>query len=533
MSSWQQQDAQEYFSKLMDEIDKEITKTCNLFRSRSAPGLESLDRVGSDHEQKKISSEALVRSSGMEGIAVLRNPLEGLLAQRVGCVECGYSEGLSMIPFNCLTVPLGKPRVYDVRDCLDEYTKLEPIDGVECARCTLLRAEAQLERMADRSSSEESSTTEAFRSTIRARLGAVQQALEDGDFSDATLIKKCNIPKAQWVSSTKSRQAVVVRAPRSLAIHVNRSLFDEHTGAQMKNYAEVRFPGILDFGPWCLGAQRPESNASSGGDAEAWLMDPTKSMLVDNGEDSPASPFQYELRAVVTHYGRHENGHYICYRKHPYSGVDKSDPNTDDVAVGLSKASSSYDSEHWWRLSDEDVSRTNEDEVLRQGGVFMLFYERMTYEKNTQPDSAAASVSESKPVAGPLSEEDGSTTIEEESTPASTADAEDPPLAGVSEPSQTYPPQSPSVPDLGSLEGFGRQVESARPSVSTLIPKDMSLTTATGYDQGEQYPGQLRQSATTPPDSRKSLFMRTASPNSRLYNDDSLPSSTFRMVAAT
>ncbi len=24
----------------------------------------------------------------------------------------------------------------------------------------------------------------------------------------------------------------------------------------------------------------------------------------------------YELRAVVTHQGRHENGHFICYRKH-------------------------------------------------------------------------------------------------------------------------------------------------------------------------------------------------------------------------
>ncbi|KAF2814626.1 uncharacterized protein BDZ99DRAFT_548679 [Mytilinidion resinicola] len=30
----------------------------------------------------------------------------------------------------------------------------------------------------------------------------------------------------------------------------------------------------------------------------------------------------------------------------------------------------------WWRLSDEDVSNVAEGEVLGQGGVFMLFYER-------------------------------------------------------------------------------------------------------------------------------------------------------------
>jgi ubiquitin carboxyl-terminal hydrolase 1 len=30
----------------------------------------------------------------------------------------------------------------------------------------------------------------------------------------------------------------------------------------------------------------------------------------------------------------------------------------------------------WWRLSDDDVTQVGEDFVLRQGGVFMLFYER-------------------------------------------------------------------------------------------------------------------------------------------------------------
>jgi len=33
--------------------------------------------------------------------------------------------------------------------------------------------------------------------------------------------------------------------------------------------------------------------------------------------------------------------------------------------------------EQWFRLSDDDVSLTSEDEVLNQGGVFMLFYEAM------------------------------------------------------------------------------------------------------------------------------------------------------------
>ena len=68
----------------------------------------------------------------------------------------------------------------------------------------------------------------------------------------------------------------------------------------------------------------------------------------------------YELRAVVTHYGRHENGHYICYRKHPVAhDIDEK---------GLEE-------EQWWRLSDDDVMKVSEDNVLGQGGIFMLFYD--------------------------------------------------------------------------------------------------------------------------------------------------------------
>jgi ubiquitin carboxyl-terminal hydrolase 1 len=57
---------------------------------------------------------------------------------------------------------------------------------------------------------------------------------------------------------------------------------------------------------------------------------------------------------VVTHYGRHENGHYICYKKHPGFESQK---------------------EQWWRLSDDDVTKVTEEAVLSQGGAFMLFYD--------------------------------------------------------------------------------------------------------------------------------------------------------------
>ncbi|KAK5961858.1 ubiquitin-specific protease UBP1 PWA37_000741 [Arxiozyma heterogenica] len=69
----------------------------------------------------------------------------------------------------------------------------------------------------------------------------------------------------------------------------------------------------------------------------------------------PASPLTYSLRSVIIHYGTHNYGHYIAFRK--YRGV-------------------------WWRISDETVYVVEEAEVLSTPGVFMLFYE-YDYDEST------------------------------------------------------------------------------------------------------------------------------------------------------
>jgi len=231
-----------------------------------------------------------------------------------------------MIPFNCLTVPLGSDYSYGLEGCLDEYTKLEEINEVDCAKCTLLRAQQQLQQMLPAQESTDEQCEESSVSTkllslppeIRAmatkRLQAIQKALDEDEFSDKTLNETCQIPKKAHVSSTKTRQAIIGRAPQSLVVHVNRSVFDELTGIQRKNYASVRYPLELDLQAWMLGSE-------VGGSA-------TQSMLSASSQDGSCL---YRLRAVVTHYGRHENGHYICYRKHPVSlRTEESSGDVDD-----------------------------------------------------------------------------------------------------------------------------------------------------------------------------------------------------------
>ncbi|KFY61932.1 hypothetical protein V496_04779 [Pseudogymnoascus sp. VKM F-4515 (FW-2607)] len=406
MSSWQQQDAQEYFSKVLDEIDKEIEKAVGQFSN--SPGLTTKDQAEPVAKKAKSSPSELMPTS------TVRNPLEGLLAQRVGCTRCGYSEGLSMIPFNCLTVPLGKSWSYDISQCLDEYTDLESIEGVQCGKCTLLKTKRLLKMLADKE--QNLSTNTVGHQSVLERLRVVEEALEDDDYEDKTLTQKCKIPPKNRMTSTKSRQAVIARPPKSLVIHVNRSMFDEMTGELKKNYAEVKFQNRLDLGPWCLG-----SNGKAPDDSvEEWLLDPAESMIASRRRRSRIRGPSYELRAVVTHFGRHENGHYIAYRKHP--AVEEAGEEADEEPVKEKTPRRSQ----WWRLSDDDVSRVSEDNVLNQGGVFMLFYDLVetsslaveksdtspVVEKATQPSEFMAFINSQHP--GFLSKD--TTTVDQEVT---------------------------------------------------------------------------------------------------------------------
>lgn len=412
MSTWTQQDAQEYYSKILDDIDKGIAKAA--LTSKRHSGFETADNPKGDTQGSELSEDSGYQSAPAstkaQDIAATRNPLEGLLAQRVACVECGYSEGLSMIPFNCLTLSLGLDRgQHDLYERLDAYSKVEPIEGVECMKCTLLKAQRLLTKLIEQMRGS-GRTDEQLSEPLR-RLATVEEALDEDDFDDKTVTERCKITPQSRVSSTKTKQVVIARPPRSLAVHMNRSVFDPSTFDMMKNSAPVNFPLTLDLGPWCLGS-KSESGTPLAADAdttghdanaESWALDPRASMVAGDSDTSRLSGPIYELRAAVTHAGRHENGHYICYRRHARKklssiSVQEEDLTKDEnevqddveskdgsdeageklVAHNTAKNEDDGDATEmlWWRLSDHNVSRVEEDTVLSLSpGVFMLFYD--------------------------------------------------------------------------------------------------------------------------------------------------------------
>lgn len=512
MSSWQQQDAQEYFSKIMDDMEKETAKVhAAKVPSEGLKDVKKWDPSAPAEEQSE--KDAAATDSDPEKPAPMeKTPLDGNLAQRVACLQCGFSEGLSMIPFNCLTVPLGNDFSYDLAQCLDSYTDLEEISGVECAKCTLLQQKTQLETKINQGAGQDNAPAEstasetplsitslppALRQMFMDRLEAVQQALDDSDFSDATLSKKCQIPKKARVSSTKTRQAVIARAPTGLVVHVNRSMFDEYTGDLRKNTAQVHYPKVLDLGPWCLGTKSMQDAGK-----EEWRMNPAKSMIAGSGWKKSNHDSQYVLRAAVCHSGKHENGHYICYREHPevqqegYQGSEKM---------------------KWWRLSDDHVFAVTEGQVLAQGDVFMLFYERM--ETSLAPEKAAVDEKagmKMSPLTEVEDEEDESAISDKVDEPAVIEGTE--PTVGLSSPM----PEAGDAPDAPDAPEIVSRMEPERKSSIEANQLARSATPA------EQSPSQQTVDVRNVPNQPTMRTARRGSKKSRGGFE-----SAFRAVAAT
>ena len=423
MNTFQQQDAQEYLSKILDEIDSGVVKAAKKIRKvqSSMEGDVTLDETDTSQHSDDSGYQSLSSSSKAPlHPRALRSPLEGLTAQRVVCVTCGHSDGLSMTPFNCLPMTLGRASHSDLVNCLDQFCEIEYIDGVKCEKCTLLKAKRLLSKIIelDRAKIPTDEETEPKR-----RLKAVEEALENEDFEWSTISDKCKITDSNRVSVTKAKQASIARPPQGLVVHFNRSMMDAY-GNVLKNRAAVSFPHELDIGPWCLGSsmhlaesdlrhlEGQDSNQGPRIEAEAWTATALESMVAGVMEDSRLSGPLYALRSVITHTGRHDNGHYICYREHPVANqppkparaVEKHDseslqsgdtqPESGDAYHDASREMEvggtdderrderSTDGEQptgmqWWRLSDEKVTKTDVSEVLNQGNVFMLFYERV------------------------------------------------------------------------------------------------------------------------------------------------------------
>lgn len=322
----------------------------------------------------------------------LVTPVDGVSAERIGCVECGEGGGIryAVLSGMSLNLPYESSQFsgLDLHRLLQEWSTPEFIDDVNCNRCGLRHTRRFLAESAAGTSSEK------LRADMDHRVQLIDAELAKNHVSDDVFAK---LSINRMISKTrKTKQALLSRPPPLLCLHINRSVFDPRTYMIVKNSKPVLFPVVLDLRPYVaepgdinLDARLPfkkpihaegvngetDVNSSTGetksintSTGESKNINDRNSNISSNGADingadinglnngsnisstcvAGSAEILYNLKAVISHYGTHNYGHYICYRKLRGS---------------------------WWRISDESVYVVTEKEVLNCQGTFMLFYE--------------------------------------------------------------------------------------------------------------------------------------------------------------
>lgn len=373
-TGYNQEDAQEFYQLVMNLVESEYKKASNIPKQVDDKGSKFVDVssvanyvTGCDQLGKTLpvyvpATHVDPNIEDAEHKAFKMNlvtPVDGVSAERIGCLVCGEVGGIRYSVMSGISLNLPRKESYyssvSLQELLDEWINPEIIEDVNCNRCGLEQTKQfLLEKITD-------ATNEKVAHLFKSRLAEIDAELKQPHITDE-VFEKLSI-KQMIRKTKKSKQIYMSRPPALLSIHINRSVFDPRTYMVVKNSSNVEFPAVLDLSPYVVEPRDVDLDARMPfrrGDAPLEKeQSPALSEPADlnekaelNGKaglNSNVNPaLQYQLKAVIAHYGTHNYGHYICYRKHRGT---------------------------WWRVSDESVYAVTEHEALNSQGTFMLFFE--------------------------------------------------------------------------------------------------------------------------------------------------------------
>lgn len=150
------------------------------------------------------------------------------------------------------------------------------------------------------------------------------------------------------VSRVSSKQAMFAKPPKVLCLHVARSTYLP-TGEIHKNTCQIKFPQLLDLAPYCTNG----------------TLNTTPHLPIST---EASSTVKYRLMSSIVHYGSHNFGHFIAYKRRLVAEKCSCNACCDDE--NLLK----HHDSNWFKISDERVDSCTVNEVL-EANPYMLLYE--------------------------------------------------------------------------------------------------------------------------------------------------------------
>ncbi|KAJ2957284.1 hypothetical protein NQZ79_g6990 [Umbelopsis isabellina] len=340
----EQQDAQELFQIISSSLEAEQQKTHKV-QSPSA-GLRDLLLNGP-------SANIIPAKRQAAKAETFRNPFNGLLASRLSCSMCGYTEAIRHFSFDNIQLTLPNSYTCPLDDSLSNFIAMETLEDVNCRSCSLKATAERLQEQIDAAEENESADITKMRKTLH----LIQERISSNRIEEPI---DSDIQLTKVLSQKSTKQVMFAKPPKSLCLHISRSAFHP-SGAVYKNTCQVTFPEILDLTPYCTNSNlkvHPDMPMSS----------PSE---LSSGTDTQQRKYQYKLMSTIVHYGSHNFGHFIAYKRRLEQCGCHSCINTRHTKSVTSTTSTQHD---WYRLSDEKVDTCSVQDVLK-ANPYMLIYE--------------------------------------------------------------------------------------------------------------------------------------------------------------
>ncbi|SCV05373.1 LANO_0H06062g1_1 [Lachancea nothofagi CBS 11611] len=264
---YDQEDAQEFFQTILSELETNVKSLHEKPAERSntpvlASDLSEEAMVGQNHlgtigtvylPTNQINPNSVSKGDDQQSYTPLKliTPLDGITAERIGCLQCGENGGIRYSVFSGLSLNLPSENIgsnLKLSQLLQNWSKPEIIEGVECNRCAL---NAVLEHLNKTLVQFETSETvsEKLVDAVKTRIDELENLLSKPvvDDEDYKKLHTENMVKR----TSKSKQILISRPPPLLCIHINRSVFDPRTYTIRKNNSRVLFKSKLNLAPWC------------------------------------------------------------------------------------------------------------------------------------------------------------------------------------------------------------------------------------------------------------------------------------------
>ncbi|KAK4051260.1 ubiquitin-specific protease ubp1 [Microbotryomycetes sp. JL221] len=431
INSSEQQDAHELCTMIREAVEEEVIKVTHLVQTRQQQrnqGLRSIVELNYDDDNDNdyarstmtrpdsISPMSMSNTTIEQRTTTSRDPWKLLTSQTIKCMSCGYTRDVrhtldEQIPLQ--VPPVSHCSLYDL---LREYTKIDLLSDYTCQKCSVLatldKLKAQRDRLAlstsngfdqvesssdkqtlitndnsfqtlplDASTStntlKQSKTMTSSRKDRRRKVQRLLDKLESiVSSSDFEKDLKNDGIKFEKIIGPAGKQIKFARTPNILTIHLSRSVHYGRAGA-FKNTCVVSFPEYLDLSPFCDYSTTTTTTTTTSSFDES----DTLSRLSQFASPNPnTTKDMFRLTSLIVHYGSHQFGHYVAFRRAPHSlhhhrhrlKQQQIDNNTNKIKTKTSL----IQQPEWYRISDETVESATLQQALNANPV-LLFYEKI------------------------------------------------------------------------------------------------------------------------------------------------------------